>query len=230
MMKVFTIGILFLAAMTWLAAAAQKETRWSWGNIQANSADKKYRAWANEARGQKEDLLLDNCEGSVLNMADGSGVLVQEQTRPRWKSNSLDTMEVQRSAVSPPSNDELIRHGRATLLASPDELLEQIDQRCGESEMLPVAIAKCLLDEEHRYGLELAERYRLLMVQQLDVAKNLLRDSQRAWLTYQKASCGFHQMRFASERSGIDQVARAHCLLRTTLQRLDELRDLDDQK
>jgi uncharacterized protein YecT (DUF1311 family) len=67
------------------------------------------------------------------------------------------------------------------------------------------------------------------MAQQPDIAKNLLRDSQRAWLTYQKTSCGFHQMRFASEGSGIDLAARAHCLLRTTLQRLQELRDLVDQ-
>jgi uncharacterized protein YecT (DUF1311 family) len=51
-----------------------------------------------------------------------------------------------------------------------------------------------------------------------------LRKSQRSWLEYQKHNCKLAELVGAREGQVFGYTSSAHCLLLTTLERLDELR------
>jgi uncharacterized protein YecT (DUF1311 family) len=109
----------------------------------------------------------------------------------------------------------------------PSELAEKLYRECGERWGAPGAIAGCLLEQEKAFGNELAQVYKKALTV---VATNapLLRETQRSWLKYQGATCKFHELYARKEGSGIARALEARCLLLTTLQRLEELRQFVD--
>lgn len=110
--------------------------------------------------------------------------------------------------------------------------VDGIQEKCGVEYGLPSGIAKCLFEEDRRYGSQLTKAYRRLLSQQNSSQKERLRKSQRAWLEYQKHFCEFHGPHYQYEAPGVpfppgvSESAHARCLLETTIRRLNELRDL----
>jgi uncharacterized protein YecT (DUF1311 family) len=105
----------------------------------------------------------------------------------------------------------------------PNQLTANLHNDCGEKWGFPGPVAQCLMQKEQEFGVELARIYnKAISLAGTDVG--LLRQSQRNWLSYQEADCKFHQKRWLREGTGIAEASYADCLLRTTLQRLDELR------
>lgn len=104
---------------------------------------------------------------------------------------------------------------------NPNSLTEKEYQECGERWGAPGAIAECLLQRDKAFGVQLEEAYR----RALDVTPNkaLVRSAQRNWLSYQRATCKFHEVYAQREGMGIARALAARCLLLTTLQRLREL-------
>lgn len=118
-----------------------------------------------------------------------------------------------------------------TAAASPVVTTDLVYQRCGEAEGFPNAIADCIITEETKQGEALAYLYKRLIEQSKHNA-DLLRSSQRAWLAYQKSNCRLHEEygRFESPGNplpfGFSRISFARCLLRTTLERIDDLKRL----
>ena len=112
--------------------------------------------------------------------------------------------------------------------ASPsvDELLTAIRDKCGEDIGTVSGTGGCELEKEREYGKQLAQVYaKAITVAGKDL--NLLRKSQISWAKYQRATCDFYQKYYAFGGPGIARAAAASCLLRTTLQRLEELREIE---
>jgi uncharacterized protein YecT (DUF1311 family) len=108
---------------------------------------------------------------------------------------------------------------------SVDELLTAIRDKCAEDGGTVPGVGLCELKKEQEYGEQLAKVYaQAIIVAGKD--SNLLRESQRNWLKFQKTNCDFYKKRYAFEGEGIARAAAAGCLLRTTLQRLEELRQI----
>ena len=104
-------------------------------------------------------------------------------------------------------------------------MAEQLYAQCGERWGFPGAIAECLLEKEREFGKQLDQFYRQAIVAAGSNAP-LLRESQRNWLKYQESNCKFHEKRWSEEGRGIARALSARCLLLTTLQRLEELKNL----
>ena len=104
-------------------------------------------------------------------------------------------------------------------------MAEQLYAQCGERWGFPGAIAECLLEKEREFGKQLDQFYRQAIVAAGSNAP-LLRESQRSWLKYQESNCKFHEKRWSEEGRGIARALSARCLLLTTLQRLEELKNL----
>jgi uncharacterized protein YecT (DUF1311 family) len=83
-------------------------------------------------------------------------------------------------------------------------------------------VGGCLLDKEKEYGKELERLYQRALRDDT-INAEILRDSQRSWLNYQKQTCKAYER---NEVGGVARLLSATCLLRTTLQRIDEFRDL----
>jgi uncharacterized protein YecT (DUF1311 family) len=119
----------------------------------------------------------------------------------------------------------------AVPIVSALETAEGILDRCVEEWGFPNAIAECVDAVEARYGKQLAETYNRLR-KTSGVNDILLRDAQRAWLSYQKQNCELHvAMNLFESPSipfppGVSRLAGSFCSLRTTLQRLEELNAL----
>jgi uncharacterized protein YecT (DUF1311 family) len=107
--------------------------------------------------------------------------------------------------------------------AEPDEL-EQLYRQCGEAEIAGL-IAECLIAKERDLGKQLDQVYRQALI---SVERNaaLLRESQRNWLKYQESNCWYHEKRSSEEGPGVARLSYARCLLRSTLQRLEELKEV----
>lgn len=107
--------------------------------------------------------------------------------------------------------------------AEPDEL-EQLYRQCGEAEIAGL-IAECLIAKERDLGKQLDQVYRQALI---SVERNaaLLRESQRNWLKYQESNCRYHEKRSSEEGPGVARLSYARCLLRSTLQRLEELKEV----
>jgi uncharacterized protein YecT (DUF1311 family) len=109
-----------------------------------------------------------------------------------------------------------------------NELTQKLYDWCHEKWGIPETIATCLLEDEHKYGAALSKYYQKALKLAQDNAQTL-RGSQRRWLKYQEENCKFHELQTAQEGSGIARAASARCLLLTTLQRLQELRQITEQ-
>jgi uncharacterized protein YecT (DUF1311 family) len=110
------------------------------------------------------------------------------------------------------------------LKEKPQELYERLANECGEEWGAPGAIASCLLDKEEAFGKELDQAYNKALTL-VGTNKPLLRESQRNWLKYQKSNCKL-QGQITVDRM-YKRNHEAHCLLRMTLERLEELRQLE---
>ena len=113
----------------------------------------------------------------------------------------------------------------ATDELKPDELAHKLYQECGEQELIPGAIAGCVLEKEEAFGKELEQVYKKALTL---AGKNntLLRESQRSWLKYQESDCKLDEVWSSVEGAVYGRSAKAQCLLRTTLQRLHDLREI----
>jgi uncharacterized protein YecT (DUF1311 family) len=81
------------------------------------------------------------------------------------------------------------------------------------------------MEKEKEYGKELERLYQRLVK---GAAPNVavLRRQQRNWLKYQKQHCDSFYYMWENEGWGTPRLWSARCLLRTTLQRIEELREL----
>jgi uncharacterized protein YecT (DUF1311 family) len=103
----------------------------------------------------------------------------------------------------------------------PQELLERLQNECAEQILLN-AITFCLREKEEEFGNELDQVYKTALA--LAGTNNpLLRESQRGWLKYQESNCKL-QEQLATEGEMYKRNHEAHCLLKMTLERLEELR------
>jgi uncharacterized protein YecT (DUF1311 family) len=109
----------------------------------------------------------------------------------------------------------------------PDELAQRLHDECGERERFHGAIALCLLEKEKAYGKELEQIYRKALTL-AGTNEPLLRENQRSWLKYQESTCKLREVQMAFEGPTIARVSAAGCLLRMTLERLQELRWMVD--
>jgi uncharacterized protein YecT (DUF1311 family) len=102
--------------------------------------------------------------------------------------------------------------------------LEQLNRQCGEAEIAGL-IAECLIAKDRDLGEQLDQLYRQALI---SAGRNaaLLRESQRNWLKYQESNCRYHEKRLSEEGPGVARLSYARCLVRSTLQRLEELKDL----
>lgn len=108
-----------------------------------------------------------------------------------------------------------------------DHLNEIIDG-CGEPRRgSRASIEDCLLNEEKAAGSRLTTEYGIALRNLSSPAQARLRESQRAWLVYQKNYCDL--LREPRYLRGGSSQSYAQCLLRTTLERLSELAALSDQ-
>jgi uncharacterized protein YecT (DUF1311 family) len=94
---------------------------------------------------------------------------------------------------------------------------------CAEKWGFAGPIATCVAEKEHEYGDRLARAYRQALYA-AGTNKLLLRESQRAWLKFQQADCGFQEQMSAPDGPSFARSALASCNLQTTLQRLNELK------
>jgi uncharacterized protein YecT (DUF1311 family) len=112
----------------------------------------------------------------------------------------------------------------ATNELKPDELFQKLYQEC-EQEGMPGVIAACLFEKEEVFGKELQQVYNKALAL-AGTNNTLLRESQRSWLKYQESDCKLDEVWSSVEGTGYGRNAKAQCLLRTTLQRLQDLRGI----
>jgi uncharacterized protein YecT (DUF1311 family) len=108
------------------------------------------------------------------------------------------------------------------------EVTDKIYDWCQGQWRIPETVALCLLENEYDSGTELSYIYHRALNLPARNSEELRR-SQRSWLNYQEANCKFHGGT-AHNASGLPRVASARCLLLTTLQRLEELKKVVDQR
>jgi uncharacterized protein YecT (DUF1311 family) len=105
--------------------------------------------------------------------------------------------------------------------SKPQELLERLQNECAE-EILLTAITFCLREKEEEFGKELDQVYKKALAL-AGTNRPLLLESQRGWLKYQESNCKL-QGQLATEGEMYKRNHEAHCLLKMTLERLEELR------
>ena len=106
---------------------------------------------------------------------------------------------------------------------TPQELYERLHVECAEESLLN-SITSCLMEKEEAFGKELDQVYRTALTL-AGTNKSLLRESQRNWVKYQKSNCKLRGQ-LATEGEMYKRNHEAHCLLRMTLERLEELREI----
>ncbi len=97
---------------------------------------------------------------------------------------------------------------------------------CGERWGTPGAIALCLEEEDKRAGAKLTKLYKAALMRMPYPDQTLVREAQRAWLKHQGAQCAIAQRLSEREGIAIGALAKARCILRSTLQRILELERL----
>jgi uncharacterized protein YecT (DUF1311 family) len=102
---------------------------------------------------------------------------------------------------------------------------EQVQEECAEFGFAG-AMASCYLDKDKTLGVELAVVYGQLRRCYSKAHEGALVASQRAWVTYQEQTCGFREKAFKFEGPSIARRAYAGCLVKTTIERMQELRTL----
>src|SRR5262249_5771273 len=111
---------------------------------------------------------------------------------------------------------------------SANQRFEQVLADCTREggEMLPSLIANCVMEKEKEYGKELEQLYSRLVKGAPAPKVAVLGRQQRNWLKYQKQHCDSFYYLHENEGWGPPRLSSAQCLLRTTLQRIEELRGL----
>jgi uncharacterized protein YecT (DUF1311 family) len=106
-----------------------------------------------------------------------------------------------------------------------DELADRLHQECVEQWVAIGGIASCMFEKEEAFGKELEQVYKKALTL---AGKNntLLRENQRSWLKYQESDCKLAEVWSSVEGAVYGRSAKAQCLLRTTLQRLQHLREI----
>jgi len=108
-----------------------------------------------------------------------------------------------------------------------DQRFEQALTDCTPEEVeMASVIATCLMEKEKEYGKELEQLYQRLLKGTPAPKVAVLRRQQRNWLKYQKQHCDSFYYLHENEGWGPPRLSSARCLLRTTLQRIEELRCL----
>jgi uncharacterized protein YecT (DUF1311 family) len=105
----------------------------------------------------------------------------------------------------------------------PAELADRLYTECGEQWLVRGAIATCVLEKEEAFGKQLEQVYKKALTL-AGTNDTLLRESQRSWLKYQESTCKLVEAQVRHEGPTIGRAAAAGCLLRMTLERLEELR------
>lgn len=101
---------------------------------------------------------------------------------------------------------------------TPRQIFETIYDECGNKWGFPGAIATCLLENDKTYGGSLTVVYNLLLERETTERANALRESQRAWLKYQKKKCEYASA-IAAPYGSWAPLAKSSCLLKSTLER-----------
>ena len=102
-------------------------------------------------------------------------------------------------------------------------LLKSVPSRCALTGWgFAGAIATCVIEQEKLYGAALAAEYRRALAKAAVQAN--LREAQRQWLRYQELTCAFERAEGGREGPSFERLSYARCLLRTTLNRIRELK------
>lgn len=115
-------------------------------------------------------------------------------------------------------------------VAAPQERSEKLPtndkvvQDCGEQWGSAGAMASCVMEKEKEFGSVLEAEYRSALKRVK--SSSALRDSQRQWLKYQESACAIARSQGAHEGPDFARLSYATCLLRTTLQRVGEIKGL----
>jgi uncharacterized protein YecT (DUF1311 family) len=113
---------------------------------------------------------------------------------------------------------------------APDCLGKPADNCIADTNDEMRAITACIDAETAAWDLLLNEQYRGLSttLRQRDPdLPVLLRDAQRAWISYRDAQCAFDHARWRD--GGLRSVVKANCMMTTTAQRTLELRDMREE-
>jgi uncharacterized protein YecT (DUF1311 family) len=163
---------------------------------------------------------LKNGEAIIPLSPDGQALLLEAE-------KPVGDMVVDPKLVFVTTIASTIMHRSPATAQSVDQILADIRRQCVEDRGTVPGVGLCEREKEKEYGAELEKAYK----QTLSLAGKhaiLLRAFQQNWLMYQKSTCEFYEKRFAYEGEGIARAAAATCLLRTTLERLEELKVLAD--
>ena len=88
----------------------------------------------------------------------------------------------------------------------------------------PQQVIRCLTGQNRKAGEMLTAKYRKLAAGLNRPGIDTLKESQQTWLAYQKTSCRFLAMRVGQvENADVSQMEQARCLLKSTLDRMEEL-------
>src|SRR5262249_4862643 len=82
-----------------------------------------------------------------------------------------------------------------------------------------------ILRKEEAFGKDLEHTYKKALAL-AGTNDTLLRENQRSWLKYQESQCELEKVTGSTEGPGYGLLARAACLLHSTLARLQELREI----
>jgi uncharacterized protein YecT (DUF1311 family) len=118
-----------------------------------------------------------------------------------------------------------ISAAHATDELKPDKLADRLHQECVEQWGAIGPIASCMFEKEEAFGKELEQVYKKALTL-AGTNDTLLRENQRSWLKYQESGCKLDEVLLRQEGNSYGRAAKAQCLLRTTLERLQELREV----
>lgn len=108
---------------------------------------------------------------------------------------------------------------------APDAAFSPAYRSCMErSGGVTLGMVECGSAEYKKLDGALNDAYRQAMASLSDDQKGLLRETQRAWLAYRDSTCSF--MSRLGDRGTLARVSDLSCLLRTTSERTQWLKDL----
>ena len=147
----------------------------------------------------------------------GAGRRVRTGRRVQWGFVAI--LSALLSAVSATSRSEAAAElADSTQLPTEERTVEMCADRWG----FAGAIATCVIEQEKLYGAALAAEYRRALAKAAVQAN--LREAQRQWLRYQELTCAFERAEGGREGPSFERLSYARCLLRTTLNRIRELK------
>jgi tetratricopeptide (TPR) repeat protein len=163
---------------------------------------------------------LDRPEHAKLDYEAAMRIGLNFGESEEWRDISRDRIAALHKGTS-----TKVQSTSARTASSAGQDLVDTHQRCGETDGFPGPIGTCLLEAERQHGETLAKLYQRLTTKSGNHS-DLVRASQRGWLKYQSDTCALYEKLLSSDGPALARVALAGCLLRTTLQRIDELKTL----